>query len=103
VQATLLLDQRKDALMVPRQAVFDREGRSIVYRKGARGFEPVEVKLGDSTMGRIAVVSGISKGDVVALRDPTRPAGASEPKPARKPSAPPARPKGGGGVTIMIG
>jgi multidrug efflux pump subunit AcrA (membrane-fusion protein) len=101
VQATLLLDQRKDALMVPRQAVFDREGRSIVYRKGARGFEPVEVKLGASTMGRIVVDSGISKGDVLALRDPTRPAGSPEVKP-KKPSAPPPRPRGGG-VTIMIG
>jgi HlyD family secretion protein len=102
VQATLLLDQRKDALMVPRQAVFDREGRSIVYRKGARGFEPVEVKLGASTMGRIVVESGVSKGDVLALRDPTRPAGSPEVKP-KKPSAPPPRAPRGGGVTIMIG
>jgi HlyD family secretion protein len=103
VQASLLLDQRKDALMVPRQAVFDREGRSIVYRKGTRGFEPVEVKLGASTMGRIAVESGISKGDVLALRDPTRPAGSPEIKRAApKRSAPPPRPSGGG-ITIMIG
>ncbi|HSU80812.1 MAG TPA: efflux RND transporter periplasmic adaptor subunit [Thermoanaerobaculia bacterium] len=101
VQATLLLDQRKDALMVPRQAVFDREGRSIVYRKGSRGFEPVEVKLGASTMGRIVVESGISKGDVLALRDPTRPAGTPEIKP-RNPSAPPPRaPQGGGGMIII--
>ena len=103
VQATLLLDQRKDVLMVPRQAVFDREGRSVVFRKGARGFEPVEVKLGASTMGRIVVESGISKGDVLALRDPTRPAGTPEVKP-RKPSAPPPRsPQGGGSMTIIVG
>jgi RND family efflux transporter MFP subunit len=102
VQAMLLLDQRKDALMVPRQAVFDREGRSIVYRKGSRGFEPVEVKLGASTMGRIVVDSGISKGDVLALRDPTRPAGSPEVKP-KKPSAPPPRAPRGGSTTIIIG
>ena len=101
VQATLLLDQRKDALLVPRQAVFDREGRSVVYRKAARGFAPVEVKLGASTMGRIVVESGISRGDVLALRDPTRPAGTPEIKP-RKPSAPPPRaPQGGGGMIII--
>lgn len=102
VRATLLLDQRKDALMVPRQAVFDREGRSVVFRKGLRGFEPVEVKLGVSTMGRIVVDSGISKGDVLALRDPTRPAGTPEVKP-KKPSAPPPRSPRGGGVMITIG
>lgn len=101
VQATLLLDQSKDALLVPRQAVFDREGRSIVYRQGRHGFEPVEVKLGASTMGRIVVASGISAGDVLALRDPTRPAGEPEIKPAQRPSAPPARPHGGGGMIII--
>lgn len=76
VQATLLLDQSRNALLVPRQAVFDREGRSVVYRQGGHGFEPVEVKLGASTLGRVVVESGIAAGDRLALRDPTRPAGA---------------------------
>jgi len=90
VQATLLLDQRRNALLVPRQAIFDREGRSIVYRKGGRGFEPVEVKLGPATMGRVVVESGIRGGDVLAMRDPTRPAGEPEIKPAAPPPAAPA-------------
>lgn len=101
VVANLLLDQRKDALLVPRQAVFDREGRSIVYRQGRRGFEPVEVKLGASTMGRIVVESGVAAGDVLALRDPTRPAGEPEIKPSQRPSAPPARSGQGGGMIII--
>ncbi len=63
----------------------------------------MEVKLGASTMGRIVVESGIAAGDVLALRDPTRPAGAPEIKPAAaNRSAPPPRPSGGG-MTIMIG
>jgi HlyD family secretion protein len=103
VMANLLLDQRKDALLVPRQAVFDREGRTIVFRQGKRGFEPVEVKLGASTMGRIVVESGIAAGDVLALRDPTRPAGEPEIKPSPRPSAPPSRSGQGGGVMITIG
>jgi HlyD family secretion protein len=103
VQANLLLDRRQDALLVPRQAVFDREGRSVVFRKGEHGFAPVEVKLGASTMGRIVVESGIAAGDVLALRDPTRPAGTPEIKAAPKPSAPPARGRRGGGMTIIIG
>ena len=103
VQANLLLDRRQDALLVPRQAVFDREGRSVVFRKGEHGFAPVEVKLGASTMGRIVVESGIAAGDVLALRDPTRPAGTPEIKPAPKPSAPPARGSRGGGMTVIIG
>jgi HlyD family secretion protein len=90
VQATLLLEERRGALLVPRQAVFDREGRSVVFRRGARGFAPVEVKLGPATMGRVVVESGLAAGDVLALRDPTRPAGQPEVKPAAPPPAAPA-------------
>jgi multidrug efflux pump subunit AcrA (membrane-fusion protein) len=90
VQTTLLLEERKGALLAPRQAVFDREGRSVVFKKGPRGFAPVEVKLGPSTMGRVVVESGVAAGDVLALRDPTRPAGEPEVQPAAPPPAAPA-------------
>jgi HlyD family secretion protein len=103
VQATLRLDELKGALLAPRQAVFDREGRSVVFRrKGRGGFEPVEVKLGASTMGRVVVASGISRGDVLALRDPTRPAGTPEVKRAAPPPSAPAGRRGGGGGIIII-
>ena len=102
VQAMLLLDERKSALLVPRQAVFDREGRSVVYRKGRHGFEPVEVKLGPSTYGRVVVESGIRRGDEVALRDPTRPAGTPAVKPAAPPASPATRSRGVTRTTIFI-
>jgi HlyD family secretion protein len=102
VQATLILEERKGALLAPRQAVFDREGRSLVYRRAKRGFEPVEVKLGPSTMGRVVVASGLRAGDVLALRDPTRPAGTPEVKPAPPPAAPATRSGRTRSVTIMI-
>jgi multidrug efflux pump subunit AcrA (membrane-fusion protein) len=101
VQAALRLEEREEALLAPRQAVFDREGRTLVYRRSERGFEPVEVKLGPSTMGRVVLASGIKAGDVLALRDPTRPAGTPEIKPAPPPAAP-ATPSGATRVTIMI-
>ena len=100
VQAILLLEERKGALLAPRQAVFDREGRSVVFRrKPEGGFDPVEVKLGPSTMGRVVVESGIKKGDVLAMRDPTRPAGTPEVKPPKPPAASPAQ---GSGRRVMI-
>ncbi|HEV8580807.1 MAG TPA: HlyD family efflux transporter periplasmic adaptor subunit [Thermoanaerobaculia bacterium] len=91
VQATLELEERRGALLAPRQAVFDREGRSVVFRRGGSGFEQVAVKLGPSTMGRVVVESGLRAGDVLALRDPTRPAGTPEVKPAPPPAAPATR------------
>jgi len=81
VRATLVLDQ-EDAVVVPRQAVIDRDSKNIVYRRapgGAGGFEPVAVELGPATSGRIVIARGLAAGDVIALRDPTRsvePAGA---------------------------
>jgi len=70
VQATLVLDQ-EDAIVVPRQAVFTKESKSIVYRKTATGFEPVTVELGAATAGRVVIKSGLGDGDTIALRDPT--------------------------------
>ena len=90
VQASLLLDERKGALAVPRQAVFDQEGKPIVYRlKGSAdggAFEPVPVVLGPSGMGRVVIESGISAGDVLALADPNR--RPDDPKEKKAPGAP---------------
>ena len=73
IRATLLLDDRPDALTVPRQAVFEREGKTVVYRSRRAGFAPAEVVLGPSGAGRVVVEKGIAPGDVLALADPTRP------------------------------
>lgn len=61
-----------DALVVPRQAVFDRDGQRIVHRRTATGFEPVVVQLGPSSAGRVTILSGLAPGDEIALRDPSR-------------------------------
>jgi multidrug efflux pump subunit AcrA (membrane-fusion protein) len=71
VHAKLILDQ-EDALVVPRQAIINKDGGNIVYRRGANGFEPVTVELGAATSGRVVVKKGLAVGDEIALRDPTR-------------------------------
>jgi multidrug efflux pump subunit AcrA (membrane-fusion protein) len=70
VQATLVLDQ-EDAIVVPRQAVIDREGKNLVYKKGPKGWDAVAVELGAATSGRVVIKTGLQPGDVIALRDPT--------------------------------
>ena len=71
VRAELVLDQ-EDALVVPRQAVIDRDAKNIVYRKTDHGFEAVTVELGAATSGRVVIKKGLASGDEIALRDPTR-------------------------------
>lgn len=71
VRATIIVEL-PDAVVVPRQAVFERDGKKFVYRKTLAGFEEAEVELGPSSAGRVVVTSGIEPGDRVALRDPNR-------------------------------
>jgi multidrug efflux pump subunit AcrA (membrane-fusion protein) len=71
VRAILMLDELEDVLVVPRDAVFDDDDRKIVYRRANWSFEPVEVELGPSALGRVVIESGVEEGDVIALKDPT--------------------------------
>ena len=65
--------EEPDAIVVPRSAVFDDDGDTVVYRKrGPDDFEAVEVELGMASAGRVVVESGIEPGDELALRDPNR-------------------------------
>jgi len=62
----------ENVLHVPRQAIFEKSGKPIVYaRKGDR-FEPIEVKATHRGEGRIAVepAGGIVEGLEVALVNP---------------------------------
>jgi hypothetical protein len=58
------------AIAIPRQAVVEKDGRAIVYRRDAHGFAPVTIELGPATAGRVVVKAGLADGDVIALRDP---------------------------------
>jgi HlyD family secretion protein len=72
VRARLHLHEAS-ALVVPRPALFDRDGRWIAYRRDGPGrFSPVPVKIGASTAGLCTIESGLAENDRVALRDPGR-------------------------------
>jgi HlyD family secretion protein len=62
-------DQMFKAVSIPSEAVFEREGKKIVYCKRNRGFEAQEVKVRALSEGR-AVLEGIRPGTVVALVNP---------------------------------
>ena len=60
-----------DVLSIPMDAVFEEDGRRIVYRLRGRSLEPVEVELGEHNGISIVVVSGLEEGDMIALEAPT--------------------------------
>ena len=79
VRAVVRLEQADAVLAVPRGAVFDRDGKRVVYRRQAGGFVPVEVTIGRQSVSRVVIDKGLSAGDVVALRDPEAKRGAGPP------------------------
>jgi HlyD family secretion protein len=58
-----------DVLVLPRQAVFDRDGKPVVYRRVSEGFEPTEIAVLHRSETHVAL-DGLEEGDEVALVDP---------------------------------
>ena len=66
-----MIDGREipNALRVPRQAVFEKNGKTFVYLRRGDRFERRDVKVTNSTESR-AALTGVEDGDVIALIDP---------------------------------
>jgi multidrug efflux pump subunit AcrA (membrane-fusion protein) len=63
------VEERAKALFVPLEAIFERDGRSVVYLAGRRP-RPREVVLGPSSADFVVIEKGLSRGERVLLRDP---------------------------------
>ncbi len=71
VRLNIFGDNLSRAVSIPGGAIFDHDGKKIVYCKRNRGFEVQEVKVRAVSEGR-AILSGISPGTVVALVNPEK-------------------------------
>jgi HlyD family secretion protein len=94
LSATIVVnsDPLKHVLYLPRQAVFDQEGKSTVFIKSGSGFERRPVKISART-DTLVVVDDLKEGDEVALADP-------EQQPGKRPGAGPTG--SGGSPTSMV-
>jgi hypothetical protein len=87
-------------LHVPRGAVFERDGGTVVFARGGNaggpvgGFTPTPVKVLGKTETS-AVVDGVAEGTVIALADPSRRAGSASTPATSGPAMPAAAPAGG--------
>lgn len=61
-----------DAISVPLDAVFKRDGRKVVYRLDGRSYDPIEVELGQQNVTSVVILSGLEEGAVIALKDPSQ-------------------------------
>lgn len=65
-------DTQKNVLYIPRQALFLKDGKRIVYMRNGNNFDPREVKVQAENESR-AAIAGLGAGTEIALIDPTAP------------------------------
>ena len=58
-------------LYIPLDTIFEKNGRTIVYRVRASKIEEIEVVLGQQNADYVIIKSGLEPNDLVTLRDPS--------------------------------
>ena len=69
MRLTLAGTRVDNVLHVPRQAIFEKDGKPIVYMRVGDRFEPRTVKPTRRTESRVAI-DGVAEGSEVALANP---------------------------------
>ncbi len=71
-RARIVLKRVPDVLLVPLEAVFERDDGSYVFVKQGNRFVRRKVETGERNDVTVIIRSGLSAGDLVSLTDATR-------------------------------
>lgn len=66
----IIVEKVPNALNVPMQSVFDREGKMVVYVRNGSQWEPRIIKPLKRSESTMVISSGVKVGEVIALADP---------------------------------
>ena len=66
----IIIEKIPDAIHVPNQAIFEKNGKQIVYAMNGKRFEEREIKIAKRSETATVVAEGIKPGETVALADP---------------------------------
>ena len=69
-QVDIIIQRIPNVVSVPIEAVFEREGKTVVFVMGSRSAKKREVELGKRSTTHIIVTEGLAQGEKIALRDP---------------------------------
>ncbi len=70
-QIIIVGNQVRDALYIPRLAVFEKDGKPVVFLRQGEDFEAREVRIAHRTESQV-VVEGLAEGAEVALANPEK-------------------------------
>jgi len=68
-EVDIITERVREAVFVPSQAVFDKEGKKYVFVKKGSEFERREITLGRKSESQVEVAKGLQGGEQVALVD----------------------------------
>ncbi len=77
-EVEIITDRVRDAVFVPMQAVFEKEGKKWVYVKAKGSFQRREVSPGRASESQVLIAKGLAGGEEVALVDPEARAAAAK-------------------------
>ena len=83
----IIVEKIPNAIFIPAQAIFEKEGKSLVYVKQGAKFVPREVKLLKRSESLMIISDGLKAGEEISMQDPNA-----------KPSNKKGGDKGGGGA-----
>jgi HlyD family secretion protein len=68
--ARIAVERLPGSLLVPARSIFQKDGRSVVYRLDGRAFELRPVEIGRRGKEQVVIKSGVSQGDRIATSVP---------------------------------
>lgn len=71
--AEFVCDAIPDSVFVPLESVIEKDSKTFVYVENGKRFDRTRVVTGKYNDNFIIITKGLRKGQIVALRDPTRP------------------------------
>jgi multidrug efflux pump subunit AcrA (membrane-fusion protein) len=66
----IILEKIPDAINVPNQAVFEKDGKQIVYIRNEKGWEERVIQPVKRSESVMVIAGGVKPGDVIAMADP---------------------------------
>lgn len=67
----IIVEKVPNAIYVPNQSIFEKDGKPVVYVKVQDRFEPRTIQIAKRSETVSIIASGLREGEVIALQDPT--------------------------------
>ncbi|MGC8760837.1 MAG: hypothetical protein ACP5VC_12830, partial [Bryobacteraceae bacterium] len=67
----IIVEKVPNAIYVPNQSIFEKDGKPVVYVKVQDRFEPRSIQIAKRSETVSIIASGLREGEVIALQDPT--------------------------------